>query len=203
MDPLGCGYLSGWLCPGRTLLLMLGVDASSAVMQRPDAECRCLGDLALARRPVGARLCRPRRYTKTGRNAAADRAASTPASPGNDELGALPSLDALKVCKNLPDLPRAEAEIGHVRMTHQDASGKRLWEAGHLIPLGECAQWRGGEIPARVATSNRMAADALQLDNPPPGVNLLRARILHKDALVFKAGFVTGVRQAGCTTCCP
>ena len=123
--------------------------------------------------------------------------------PATSALGALPGLDALKVCKNFRDLPRAESEIGHVRMTCQDASGKRLREAGHRIALGERAQWRGGEIPAHVATSNRMAADALQLDNPPPGINLLRARIPHKGAFAFRAGFLTGVRQAVCTTCCP
>jgi len=76
-------------------------------------------------------------------------------------LGALPGLDALKVCKDLRNLRGVETEIRHVRMTNEDALGKRLREPGDRIPLGECAQRRGGQIPAHVAASNRMAGDAL------------------------------------------
>ena len=76
-------------------------------------------------------------------------------------LGALSGLDALKVCKDFCDLRGVETEIRHVRMTNEDAFGKRIREPGDRIPLGECAQGRGGQIPAHVAASNRMAGDAL------------------------------------------
>jgi hypothetical protein len=115
-------------------------------------------------------------------------------------LGALPGLDALKVCKDFRDLRGVETEIGHVRMTCQDASGKRLREAGHRIALGERAQGRGGEIPAHVATSNRMAADALQLDNPPPGINLLWGGRFNKYSIAISGGRDAGVRQTGRTS---
>lgn len=115
-------------------------------------------------------------------------------------LGALPGLDALKVCKDFRNLPGVEAEIRHVRVTNQDALGKRFRQPGDRIPLGKCAQGRGGQIPAHVAASNRMAADALQFNDPPSSVDLLRGGVLDKDAIAIKAVALRDVRQAGRAT---